>query len=539
VNAIPYFEDLEIQRFVQKHAPTALEYICSIGMRRVLAEVPLTFAYSLCGGLWRLLQQMDTDKSELNVTTLRLMAPSYHMSLYGRFEYVVPMLQHDQDPEKSFFLNHNGITNTQSPLWRLVEIGNLQHMPRILRALYTFETFQVMRRLCRQQDEKFYIQQLDHLLGVDFKAKGTPLPKMYSRSSPSHTQTWEVNQDLFAELRQSLEHVKYATIIVPLFLAVKHDDALGRARAIPQISDETVSQALGLDYPFEEFLMYNIVEGLLYQSKQSRVDKDAAKSLRPDLGVRSMGRQMCDEYLLQRYTEDYDLRLKEMANEERKQICAELIQNLLETDCMASFCSLLSTGITHGEITFQIENVHSEGVRELHSALLDAEQPVKKRADKLYVFYTGEDMEQQQVWNRGNMFKTDTDPVRKLLTSMKEEGMWEKIHQQYQTKISHAYRGGQCNRHGHSNSKPSYFAFGHDMLAEYYCVITTEEWEAYRKTHSDCCGVREAVNDLDNFKLLGNHMCAKRLRRAECLNGVGKRGSNAKKDRNACTQKRT
>jgi len=539
VNAIPYFEDLTIQRFLQKHAPTTLEYICSIGMRRVLAEVPFTFAYSLCGGLWRLIQQMDTDKSELNVTTLKIMAPSYHRSLHGRFKYLVPMLQDDRDPEKSFFLSHNGITNTISPLWCLVKAGNLQHIVRIMRALYTFETFQVMRRLCRQKDAKFYVQQLDRLLGVDFKAKGTPLPERFSRPSAVHTQQLELDRAFFAELRKSLEHVKYATIIVPLFQAISHEDPLGQARAIPQISDETMSLALGLDYPFEEFLMYNIIEGFLYQSKQSRVDKDTTKSLRPDLGVRALGQQMCEEYILQRYSDDYDLRLKEMAGEERKQLCTELIQKLLETDRMNTFASLLSKGVTRGEIAFQIVNFNSQGVLELHTALLDPSQIVEKRAEKLYVFYTGEDDEELAVWNGGNMYKTDTNPVRKLLTSMNEKTIWEKIQERYQTKGSHVYRGSesQKNRHGHSNSKPSYFAFGHDMLAEYFGVVSQETWEAYQEAHPTCCGMCDAVSDLTQFKLLCDHLCAKRLRRDECLHDVAKRDAaiGAKKERKATT----
>lgn len=379
---------------------------------------------------------MDTDKSELNVTTLKTLAPSYHMSLHNRFEYVVPLIQNDQDPEKSFFLSHNGITNMMSPLWRLVEIGKLQYMPRILRALYTFETFQVMRRLCRQKDSKFYITQVDRLLGVDFKAKGTPLPEMFSRPNVIHTQKLELNQEFLAELRKSLEHVKYATIIVPLFQAVKHADPLGQARAIPQISDDTVSKALGLDYSFEEFLMYNIVEGFLYQSKQSRTDKETTKSLRPDLGVRAMGQQMCDEYLLQRYSEDYDLRLKQMAIDERKHLCTELIKQLLETDSMVTFCSLMSEGITRGEVTFQLVNFSSQGVLELHSALLDQAQTVVKRAEKLYVFYTAEDTEEKPVWNGGNMYKTDTNPIRKLLVSMSEEALGTRSRSDTKAKVA-------------------------------------------------------------------------------------------------------
>merc|ERR1719421_1616605 len=95
-NAVPFFDDVQIQRFLMRHAPSSLEYICSIGMRRVLAEVPCTFPYTLVAGVWRLIQQLDTDKSELNVKLLSRMVPSYHESCEGRFEYLMSTLRADR-----------------------------------------------------------------------------------------------------------------------------------------------------------------------------------------------------------------------------------------------------------------------------------------------------------------------------------------------------------------------------------------------------------------------------------------------------------
>merc|ERR1719242_1847931 len=118
-------------------------------------------------------------------------------------------------------------------------------------------------------------------------------------------------------------------------------------------------------------MMYNIVEGFLFQSKQLRVDKDTSKSLRPDLGVRSEGQRMCQEYLLSRYSEDYEIRLKHMAGEERKHILDNLIKELLETESMASFCRLLTVGIERGEVSLKISNFNSYGCSELHDALMD------------------------------------------------------------------------------------------------------------------------------------------------------------------------
>jgi len=162
---------------------------------------------------------------------------------------------------------------------------------------------------------------------------------------------------------------------------------------------------------------------------------------------------------------------------------------------------------------------------ELHSALLDQAQIVVKRAEKLYVFYTGEDIHEKPVWNGGNLYRTDTNPVRQLLSSMNEEATWDKIQGRYQSKGSHVYRDNerQSNRHGHSNNLPSYFAFGHNALAEYVNIVSSETWEAYKENHKNCCGVYGAISDLKNFSLLCEHIIGKRQRRAECLNDTAKR----------------
>eukprot|EP00929_Paragymnodinium_shiwhaense_P080063 TRINITY_DN41735_c0_g1_i1.p1 TRINITY_DN41735_c0_g1~~TRINITY_DN41735_c0_g1_i1.p1 ORF type:complete len:1102 (+),score=175.71 TRINITY_DN41735_c0_g1_i1:212-3517(+) len=523
-NAVPYFEDLTIQRFLMQHAPTALEYMCSIGMRRVLAEIPLTFPYTMCAGVWRLVQQLDSDKSELNVKLLQRMAPSYHISCKGRFDSVVGLCIADRDPEKSYFLSYNGATNMIAPLWALVETGKLHNMPRILRALYSFETFQVMRRFCRQKHAKYYEEQLDRLLGVDFEKQGTALPAMFSRADTKHEQEVALNKEYFEELRESINHVKYISIIAPLFQAMRTSDVIEATRAVPQISDETLSEALGLSYPLEEFLLYNMVEGFLFQSKQDRTDKETTKSLRPDLGVRASGQQMVREYLSARYRDDYEYRLKQMAGEEKKVLMDEHIKALVHAEQTCDFSRMLSSGLSRGAVNFQIANFNSQGCMELHAALMDSKAQVPKRVEKLYVFYTGESLDDadKAVWNSGNGYRTSLKPLQQLLENLGEEAMWQRIKKRYESKISHVYRPSGSNRHGHNNELPSYFAFGHDILLSFVCVAASEVWLEYQKNHPKCCGIQDAIADPQGLTEAIKQWNLKRERRTECENDKAK-----------------
>ena len=87
------------------------------------------------------MEVLDKSKTEMNVMLLSKMVPSYCESLQGYFDYRRPYLTADQDPEKSFSLNHDGTAYMIAPLWHLVEAGQLTNIPRILRALYSYEVW--------------------------------------------------------------------------------------------------------------------------------------------------------------------------------------------------------------------------------------------------------------------------------------------------------------------------------------------------------------------------------------------------------------
>merc|ERR1712048_1121134 len=73
------------------------------------------------------------------------------------------------------------------------------------------------------------------------------------------------------------------------------------------------------------------------------------------------------------------------------------------------------------------------------------------------------------------------------------------ILERFSSKRSHIYRGGKCacNRHGHSNDFPSYFAFGHESLLSFAGSVTDDAWEEYRLSHATCCGTCSFVADAE------------------------------------------
>src|SRR5206468_1988302 len=46
-NVIPIYDDNRIHVFLRKYSPSLLEYMASVGMRRMIAEIPRTYSYTI------------------------------------------------------------------------------------------------------------------------------------------------------------------------------------------------------------------------------------------------------------------------------------------------------------------------------------------------------------------------------------------------------------------------------------------------------------------------------------------------------------
>lgn len=172
-NVIPIIENQRIARFLQKNAPSLLEYTCSIGMRRLLADVPMTGGYTICAGVWKLVEDLNANKSELHLKTFDQLVKTYEMVVGNYFQHIMPYIK-EQDQRSSYYIANNGTTNMISPLIKLYrenDLKKLTQIPKILRALYTYEIWQAVRRQYKNRDDSDLIAQkmLDQLIGLDLE----------------------------------------------------------------------------------------------------------------------------------------------------------------------------------------------------------------------------------------------------------------------------------------------------------------------------------------------------------------------------------
>ena len=501
-NVIPIFEDKRIARFLQKYAPSLLEYTCSIGMRRLIADVPMTGGYTICAAIWKLVEDLNTNKSELYLRTFEQLVQTYEMVVGNYFKHILPYLKR-QDNEYSYFIANNGTTNMISPLislYRENDSRKLTFIPNILRALYTYEIWQGIRKQYKNRDDSDQIVQkmLEKLIGLDFERYKTPVQPLFE-PEPALTDIHfhdriHLNEDYLNELLQTVSYVDYVTLL-PTYLSAVVNQQMETLKTSSSLNDEFICQALNINYDLKQFRLYNVIQALLYPSKASRVDSENDRMKMIDLVDERAAKQMIQNYIRKRFENQYASDLAVKNRSERTELASNLVQSIIQSKTHDEMIGLMRDGITRGKHQFSIVNSSSLGFVDLKTKLLDINEQIPRRLDIIKVLLLGRDYknDDEHVWNNGNvLFTPDLRDFEKIFLHYGYENEWEKIKNEYMKRNLHVYRDG-FNRHGHGNTKPSYWAFGYMTLQLYKENISEEDFREYCRIHHDCCGVSQLI----------------------------------------------
>ena len=501
-NVIPIFEDKRIARFLQKYAPSLLEYTCSIGMRRLIADVPMTGGYTICAAIWKLIEDLNTNKSELYLRTFEQLVQTYEMVVGNYFKHILPYLKR-QDSEYSYFIANNGTTNMISPLislYRENDSRKLTFIPNILRALYTYEIWQGIRKQYKNRDDSDQIVQkmLEKLIGLDFERYKTPVQPLFE-PEPALTDIHfhdriHLNEDYLNELLQTVSYVDYVTLL-PTYLSAVVNQQMETLKTSSSLNDEFICQALNINYDLKQFRLYNVIQALLYPSKASRVDSENDRMKMIDLVDERAAKQTIQNYIRKRFENQYASDLAVKNRSERTELASNLVQSIIQSKTHDEMIGLMRDGITRGKHQFSIVNSSSLGFVDLKTKLLDINEQILRRLDIIKVLLLGRDYknDDEHVWNNGNvLFTPDLRDFEKIFLHYGYENEWEKIKNEYMKRNLHVYRDG-FNRHGHGNTKPSYWAFGYMTLQLYKENISEEDFREYCRIHHDCCGVSQLI----------------------------------------------
>lgn len=493
-NVIPIFDDQRVHKFLRKYAPTLLEYTCSIGMRRIIADVPMTFAYTICAGIWKLIEDINSDKSEINIRTLIKLVEGYKVATGSYFDYIMEYIN-EQDSKLSYYLGNNGVTNMIRPMLKLIEQGNTTNMNSIMRALYNYEIYQATKRLYKGllNSEDKITETLYKLLGIDFDKYKTPIKPLFEKENPVFYNDIHICEDELKRLINTFWYANYLTILPDIFTAIQQPDPIKAIRNIPRITPDSMCKAFNITYDLRTFQLFNIVQCLIYNNKSKRVDSENNKMKIIDLSDYKVADAFVRDYVQRQYIAKYQSELSHKSRLEKEELIKIMVDKITKTDDINEMIEFMINGITKENINVKIVNTSSIGYIDLKTRLLDTTIMIPNRCDKLKILLMGRDNKDNIVWNNGNVLFTDLKEFANVFTKEGKDDEWKIIKEEYMKRKLHIYRGDTSkeNRHGHSNDKPSYWAYGYQTIEDMAKNISVEDWQKYKTIHYNCCGVSQ------------------------------------------------
>ena len=512
---IPYYEDEKIHKFLIKYAPHLLELTTSIGMRKIISEVPFTYEYNLLAGYWKMIEVLLKDKSEVNIRTFTNFINNYKIVAKSHFEYVIDLVENQKKLPKnidSIFIANNGITNMTYPLCEFVlrEKNDIdkEFIQKILRATYQFEVYQYVRKLIRKQPPEttmdFIKNSLIELLNIDIEKNRTKLNPYFESDD-----NLPIYEDYIPNIELSkskyLKHIYWLDYIVavPTLLkgALDEKNPIEEIKKLPNnlLTEEFIKENLGIEYDLDLFRFYCIIQSFLYREKSDRCDSKEKRMLISDLFYNKHFDKITKKFVKRVFQEEFQKDKNKKIKSEIEILKNEIVKQLLNSTTQKDFVELLNKGIKKGNVEIKIVNTDSIGYNDLMNSLLDENiKDIPFRPEKLFILMTGQDY-YNVIWNGGNILR-DLNKIKKAKQFLSEK-LLKKFEEIKKASI-HIYRGGSdmCNRHGHSNDLPSYWAYGYQSVYEMSLNENESFMEDYYKNHIGCCGLG-SKGDLSYTKL--------------------------------------
>lgn len=497
-NVIPIFDDPRIGNFLKKHAPSLLEYTFSVGMRRVIADVPMTIGYTICAGIIRMVHELNQNKSSLHLKVFEQFVTTFDKFVGKYFDHVKALVKKQNDEKLSFYIGNNGISNFISPLFRLYKENDeekLKLVPSTLRSLYSHETWQGIRRAYKNKEhsEDIARDMLHKLLGIDFEKNKTPLRDLFE-AEPEISEIYfydkpNIDVDYLMELFAPLQYIQNLALIPKLLQAVANNSS-DSIREFPAFSVQNVLDALEINYSNKLFFFFNAFQALAYTTSASRIDTEMEVMKVVDVKQEKHARKNVRKYIKNQFKSFYLSELSNKKKLESEKMGTEIVGKILASSSYDEMISIWRYGITKNETVYKIANSSSKGFDVLYDKLCDVSLAVSERENIFKVLLLGVDDENLPVWNNGGVwFMPDIRKVRLDYLKFFDEEKWNEILRSYKARQHHIYREA-VNRNGHGNSKPSFWAMGYKTLGEFHDSVTQETFDEYCKIHVTCCGVK-------------------------------------------------
>ena len=487
-NCIPIFNDEKLFRFLKKYSPKMLELSAGLGMRRVLADIPLTFESTILSGLWKMIVILKDVKSEININIFKDICNTMKFVCGKKYNKVIDVIKEqlkDQNNKNALYINSYSLFQMLPVLYNCSSknILNTKELYNIYRAIARFEIYKIIRTKIRKSENRLdYIKEsLNKILGINFEKYATKLPELFQKQEPQFCDKYFIDKNIVNEYKKLIgwtETIPYSHI---LFSKLFETNPI---ESIKNLKYEFSKEYFGINYDFDKFIAFNIVQSLIFKEKSERDDDDKKIMKIIDSNKEEEVDNFLKEQTKKIYEEDYKNKYSNQTREEERIIISELIDKIISCNDISEFKNLMINGITKGYLNYKFVNESSNGYPDLKNKFLDEKCDIPLRYEKLYLLLIGKDENEKIIWNNGNGIRSGLKDYKNFLLK-NNASLWEKFKK---AKKFYIYRD-KPNRHGHSNSKVSFWAMGFSSLKEFIESSSKEEVEEYKKIHYNCCGI--------------------------------------------------
>ena len=501
-NCIPIFTNQKVYDFLNKYAPTILELSAGIGMRRVLGNIPKTFESTILSGLWKIIGVVKgSEKLEVNAKSLLELIKTMVIVAGNHNEDVIQVIQNqfnNKEVQKmGLYLNEYGLFQLLPVLYKIASQNmlNKEQLQKFLRSIYRFELYKLIKRNIRlnktDKEQKEYIDKtLNEALGIDFEKYGTKLPEMFEKKlDPQFCDQYIINPEVINNFRKQIgwiENIPYAYLV---FQTALKPDAINEIKNLPQFTLEMKKDYLGINYDFNKFIVFNIVQSLCFKEKIDRENENEKIMKIMDSNDEVEVDKFLKEQTKHIYSSKYNIENQKQIKLQNEIITKELVDKLINSQSLEEFNNLMRNGITKGYLTHIIKDESTKGYNDLKNILLDEKKEVPLRFEKIKEILSAVDEKGEQLWNKGNAVRNKRLHYQKFIEKQQPD-LWKEINE---INITHKYREKE-NRQGHSNKKQSYWAIGFDTLDQFYKKSDKAAVENYKKIHTNCCGLTKEGN---------------------------------------------
>jgi hypothetical protein len=291
-----------------------------------------------------------------------------------------------------------------------------------------------------------------------------------------------------------INYVPFIARYYEAYIESEKNDIKEVFKKIPEKTEENMAKFLEIE-DFRKFQMYCLVQSFLFKEKQDRSDSDKKKMKIIDLKYTEEAEKMVKKYVRGQYANDYALRTQKRNKEQIEILKNELVDNMIKSETIETYKNLFINGITKGIFTHKISDPTSKGVVDLKNKLL-SDEDIPLKIEKIKIFMTGS-YDAEKIWNKGEFYRPCFPDCKNFFAKIGKSEIYNDIIKN--CKNFHIYRV-LPNRQGHSNEKPSYWAFGYDTLSEYFKALNEDGINNYKSVHYNCCGINKGVNEIKKEK---------------------------------------